>query len=179
MRVAYFEKERRELVSLNYAEPVRSPLAAASPERRSATAHYFAELIDAWAADADADERLFRLGRSVLDALADGRAGRCAGALLRVLAAAAAGRLSADLDLSPDAARLVDATGADAGESAVSVPRPAAWAASGNIAPCCVELELEALKRPRACAVPPLCEKEMPCNRRCRVMNELRRGLTD
>jgi DNA repair protein RecO (recombination protein O) len=28
VRVAYFEKETRELVSLNYAEPVRSPLAA-------------------------------------------------------------------------------------------------------------------------------------------------------
>ena len=32
IRVAYFEKERRELVSLNYAETVRSPLATASPE---------------------------------------------------------------------------------------------------------------------------------------------------
>ena len=28
VRVAYFEKERRELVGLNYAEPVRSPLSA-------------------------------------------------------------------------------------------------------------------------------------------------------
>ena len=37
VRVAYFEKERRELVSLNYAETVRSPLATANP-RRSATA---------------------------------------------------------------------------------------------------------------------------------------------
>ena len=32
VRVSYFEKERRELVGLNYAEPVRSPLSAASPE---------------------------------------------------------------------------------------------------------------------------------------------------
>jgi DNA repair protein RecO (recombination protein O) len=71
VRVAYFEKERRELVSLNYAETVRSPLAAASPDCL-AYSHYFAELIDAWAADADADERLFRLGCSVLDALAQG-----------------------------------------------------------------------------------------------------------
>ena len=29
VRVAYFEKERRELVGLNYAETVRSPLGAA------------------------------------------------------------------------------------------------------------------------------------------------------
>jgi DNA repair protein RecO (recombination protein O) len=71
IRVAYFERERRELVSLNYAETVRSPLAMANPESL-AYSHYFAELIDAWAADADPDERLFRLGCSVLDALATG-----------------------------------------------------------------------------------------------------------
>ena len=71
IRVAYFEKERRELVNLNYAEVVRSPLRGATPEALAYT-HYFAELIDAWAADADADERLFRLGCSVLDALATG-----------------------------------------------------------------------------------------------------------
>ena len=71
MRVAYFEKERRELVGLNYAEPVRSPLSAASPEALGYS-HYFAELIDEWAADADADERLFRLACSALDALVGG-----------------------------------------------------------------------------------------------------------
>ena len=31
VRVSYFEKERRELVGLNYAEPVRSPLSAVEP----------------------------------------------------------------------------------------------------------------------------------------------------
>ena len=70
-RVAYFEKERRELVGLNYAEAVRSPLAAASPEALGYS-HYFAELIDEWAAEADADERLFRLGTSTLEALVGG-----------------------------------------------------------------------------------------------------------
>ena len=72
--MAYFERERRELVNLNYAEPVRSPLSSASPESL-AYSHYFAELIDACAADADVDERLFRLGCSVLDALSTGTAG--------------------------------------------------------------------------------------------------------
>ncbi len=69
--VAYFEKEHRELVSLNYAEPITSPLSAGSAE---ALAHvgYFAELIDAWAQDADPDERLYRLGTSVLDAITHG-----------------------------------------------------------------------------------------------------------
>ena len=71
VRVAYFEKERRELVGLNYAEPVRSPLSAPSPEALGYS-HYFAELIDEWAAEADADERLFRLGTSALEALVGG-----------------------------------------------------------------------------------------------------------
>jgi DNA repair protein RecO (recombination protein O) len=71
VRVAYFEKERRELVGLNYAEPVRSPLSASNAEALSYS-HYFAELIDEWAAEADADERLFRLGTSALEALVAG-----------------------------------------------------------------------------------------------------------
>jgi len=71
VRVAYFEKEQRELVGLNYAETVRSPLGAVSPESLGYS-HYFAELIDEWAADADVDERLFRLGTSTLEALVTG-----------------------------------------------------------------------------------------------------------
>ena len=92
-RVAYFEKERRELVGLNYAEPVRSPMAlVGGPEgpplhgfegRGGATSGapaldalgyigYFAELLDEWAQEADADDRLFRLGASMLDALSAG-----------------------------------------------------------------------------------------------------------
>lgn len=71
VRVAYFEKERRELVGMNYAEPVTSPLGATSPDALGYS-HYFAELIDEWAADADPDERLFRLGTATLDALVAG-----------------------------------------------------------------------------------------------------------
>ena len=71
VRVAYFEKERRELVGINYAEPITSPLVAASPEALGYS-HYFAELIDEWAAEADPDERLFRLGTATLDALVSG-----------------------------------------------------------------------------------------------------------
>ena len=44
---------------------------AASPEALGYS-HYFAELIDEWAAEADPDERLFRLGTSTLEALVDG-----------------------------------------------------------------------------------------------------------
>ena len=71
VRVSYFEKEQRELVGLNYAEPVRSPLSAVSPEALGYS-HYFAELIDEWAAEADVDERLYRLGTSALEALVTG-----------------------------------------------------------------------------------------------------------
>jgi DNA repair protein RecO (recombination protein O) len=72
-RIAYFERERRELVGVNYAEVQHSPMAmaGAGPE---AFGHigYFAELLDEWALDGDADERLFRLGASMLEALSAG-----------------------------------------------------------------------------------------------------------
>jgi len=69
--VTYFEKERRELVSLNYAEAVRSAWTTSSLE---ALGHmeYFAELIDEWAPEGDPNPRLFRLGVSLVDALASG-----------------------------------------------------------------------------------------------------------
>ena len=70
VRVAYFEKERRELVGLNYAETVRSPLAYVGSAIEYV--EYFAELLDEWAQEADADDRLFRLGTSMLDAFAAG-----------------------------------------------------------------------------------------------------------
>lgn len=70
-RVAYFEKERRELVSLNYSEPSRSPFSSGTVEALGCAA-YFADLIDEWAPDAHADERLYRLGASMVDALAAG-----------------------------------------------------------------------------------------------------------
>ena len=101
-RVVYFEKERRELVGLNFAETIRSPLALIGPatSRRDVRGvqssgesgpdesvrnaardidgdalgyvGYFAELLDEWAQEADADERLYRLGASMLHALGGG-----------------------------------------------------------------------------------------------------------
>jgi DNA repair protein RecO (recombination protein O) len=70
VRVAYFERETRELVSLNYAEPVRSPLAA--PGEAVAYASYFAELLDECAPPGGPNETLYRLGASVLEAMAAG-----------------------------------------------------------------------------------------------------------
>lgn len=71
VRLAYFEKERRELVGLNYAETVKSPLALSTQDALGYVG-YFAELLDEWAQEADADERLYRLGASMLDALSAG-----------------------------------------------------------------------------------------------------------
>ena len=53
---------------------MRSPLAwsARADRTRSGYVSYFAELLDEWAQEADADERLYRLGASMLDALAAG-----------------------------------------------------------------------------------------------------------
>ena len=79
VRVAYFESERRELVGLNYAEPVRSPLACSGTgddisvsTGRDMLVEYVAELLDEWAQDSDADDRLYRLGAAMLDALTAG-----------------------------------------------------------------------------------------------------------
>ena len=109
VRVAYFEKERRELVSLNYAETVRSPLAGANPESLGYS-HYFAELIDAWAADADPDERLFRLGCSVLDALATGAPADALARYFECWLLRLQGVYPTDTSLSRGAVAFVDAT---------------------------------------------------------------------
>src|SRR5438552_12334580 len=47
-RVGYVERERRELVRLDYVEAVRSPLAASDGEALGYVG-YFAELIGEWA----------------------------------------------------------------------------------------------------------------------------------
>jgi len=74
--VAYYERELRDLVRINYVEPQRSALSAVARGTQDASAlghaEYFAELIDEWAPEGHADERLYRLGSSVIDALADG-----------------------------------------------------------------------------------------------------------
>jgi DNA repair protein RecO (recombination protein O) len=69
--VAYFEREQRDLVRLNYVEPSRSPMSATTLDALG-HAGYFAGLIDEWAPEAHADERLYRLGSSMIDALAAG-----------------------------------------------------------------------------------------------------------
>ena len=73
-RVGYVERERRDLVHLQYVEPLRSPMAVVAPADDVALGYvgYFAELIDEWAQESDPNETLFRLGASMVDALAAG-----------------------------------------------------------------------------------------------------------
>src|SRR5689334_19474800 len=77
-RAAYVEHETRELVRLDRIEPKISPLAASTGCETEAAARvlgyaaYFAELLDEWAPENAANERLFRLGASVGEALCTG-----------------------------------------------------------------------------------------------------------
>jgi len=74
-RVAYVEREGRELVRLDRVEPRTMPLSAADGRAADdaaqalACAGYFAELLDEWAPDSAPNERLFRLGAAVGEAL--------------------------------------------------------------------------------------------------------------
>src|SRR4051794_14172115 len=70
-RVAYMERERRDLVRIDYVEVTRSPLSAIDGEALGYVG-YFAELIDEWAQDADPNESLYRLGASMVEAIATG-----------------------------------------------------------------------------------------------------------
>jgi DNA repair protein RecO (recombination protein O) len=71
--LTYFEKENRELVSLNYAEPLGSAMWSGRSEALGYTG-YFAELLDECAQEGDADETLYRLASALVDALAGGGA---------------------------------------------------------------------------------------------------------
>jgi DNA repair protein RecO (recombination protein O) len=77
-RVSYVERERRELVRLDRIDPQTSPLAAAAGRDAAvgalALGHaaYFAELVDEWAPDNAPNERLFRLGAAMAQALGQG-----------------------------------------------------------------------------------------------------------
>jgi DNA repair protein RecO (recombination protein O) len=77
-RVSYVERESRELVRLERVEPSVSPIGAAAGRTDAAGAHvlgqaaYFAELLDEWAPENATNERLFRLGAAVAEALCSG-----------------------------------------------------------------------------------------------------------
>jgi DNA repair protein RecO len=72
-RVTYREREGRDLAFVELFAPTQSPLRLlAGAGEALGHVGYFAELIDEWAPDNDANETLFRLGASVVDALTAG-----------------------------------------------------------------------------------------------------------
>ena len=74
-RVAYVEREQRELVRLDRVELLATPLRTKAGRSTGVAAHalshagYFAELLDEWAPDGMANQRLYRLGLAVGEAL--------------------------------------------------------------------------------------------------------------
>ena len=74
-RATYVEREHRDLVRLDRVEPSQMPFGAgpaaadADGAHRLGHAAYFAELVDEWAPENAANERLFRLGAAVASAL--------------------------------------------------------------------------------------------------------------
>lgn len=72
-RVAWVEREHRDLARLEFAEPIRSPLSGIAADAGAlAHAEYFAELLDECAQRDEPAETLFRLGAATLEALAGG-----------------------------------------------------------------------------------------------------------
>jgi DNA repair protein RecO (recombination protein O) len=74
-QVAYFERETRDLVRVDRIDARQTPLNATKGRLNADAAHvlghaaYFAELLDEWAPDGHTNQRLFRLGASVGEAL--------------------------------------------------------------------------------------------------------------
>ena len=101
-RVGYVERERRDLVHLQYVEPVRSPMASVDGEALGYVG-YFAELIDEWAQEADPNETLFRLGASMVDAFAAGVRAEPLARYFEYWLLRLQGVYEADAKLSPDA----------------------------------------------------------------------------
>ncbi len=77
-RVTYVEREARELVRVDRIEPHIHPFGALTGRSGDDAAHalghsvYFAELLDEWAPDGSPNERLYRLGAAVIEALGQG-----------------------------------------------------------------------------------------------------------
>jgi DNA repair protein RecO (recombination protein O) len=76
VRMAFFQRENRELVSLDSCELIHSQFALVSEYWTGVTLDYFAEVSEQLLPSAEANERFFRLLLAVLDSLRDPAAGK-------------------------------------------------------------------------------------------------------
>ena len=68
-RVVYFEKEGRELVSLNAVDPIRPSFALSKDLDRALLLSAFAESLETFVSESDPAEPFYRLARHAMDAL--------------------------------------------------------------------------------------------------------------
>ena len=74
VRMAYFQRETRELVSLDSCELIQSQFDLVSDYWAGVALDFFAEVADQWLPSAEPNERFFRLLLAVLDSLRPGGA---------------------------------------------------------------------------------------------------------
>lgn len=75
VRIAYFQRENRELVNLDSCELIRSQFGLVSDYRAGVALDYFAEVSEQLLPEAEANERFFRLLAAVLEELHAAREG--------------------------------------------------------------------------------------------------------
>jgi len=105
--VSYFQKENRELVSLNSCELTQSQFALASSYESSVALDYFAEITEQLLPPNETNERHFRLLIAVLDALHSGSSIWVAVTYFALWAVRLAGLLP-DLHVSPESRAIVE-----------------------------------------------------------------------
>jgi DNA repair protein RecO (recombination protein O) len=76
VRIAYFQRETRELVNLDSCELIRSQFGLVSDFEASVALDYFAEVAEQLLPPAEPNEKFFRLLLAVLDSLQPAAAGR-------------------------------------------------------------------------------------------------------
>jgi DNA repair protein RecO (recombination protein O) len=75
VRIAYFQRENRELVNLDSCELIRSQFGLVSDYRAGVALDYFAEVSEQLLPEAEANEKFFRLLAAVLEELHAAREG--------------------------------------------------------------------------------------------------------
>jgi DNA repair protein RecO (recombination protein O) len=83
-RIVYFEKEGRELVSLNASDPIRPSFPLSANLENGLLLSAFAESLETFVADSEPAEPFYRLARHVMDALFAGAPGGLVGAYFDV-----------------------------------------------------------------------------------------------